>query len=171
MKRRISDIKVICLFAFYRNNTVVALRSSETTVPRFQTVSATPKRKQPTTGSDHSASHGINLSEHDRESRGILTSCQEVPLRLSGTARRTVCRQKEDIKADVFELAEAVDGGDPALVEDLVNHKRTSDEEFIPDDLEERARTAIQDQFNTLGSFIDPDKVKYRSAIDDWIRK
>ena len=31
---------------------------------RSQTVSVTPKQKLPTTGSDHSASHGISLSEH-----------------------------------------------------------------------------------------------------------
>ena len=77
----------------------------------------------------------------------------------------------EDIEADIFELAEAVDGGDPALVEDLVNHKRTSDEAFVPDDLKERARTAIQEQFNALDSFPDPDKTVYRAAIDDWMRK
>uniref|UniRef100_UPI002D79D877 stage II sporulation protein M n=1 Tax=Haloarcula sediminis TaxID=3111777 RepID=UPI002D79D877 len=33
VKRRISDVKPICLFAFYRDNAVVAVASSETTVP------------------------------------------------------------------------------------------------------------------------------------------
>jgi|AntRauTorckE6833_2_1112554.scaffolds.fasta_scaffold02195_6 hypothetical protein len=33
---------------------------------RSQTVSATPKPKQPTTGSDRSALHGISVSEHYR---------------------------------------------------------------------------------------------------------
>jgi len=77
----------------------------------------------------------------------------------------------EDIEADIFELAEAVDGGDEGLVDDLVSHKRTADDEFVPDDLEERARNAIQDQFNALDSFPDPDKTGYREAIDEWMRK
>jgi predicted nucleotidyltransferase len=76
----------------------------------------------------------------------------------------------EDIEADVFELAKTVDGGDEAVVEDLVSHKRSSDAEFVPEKLEERARNAIHDQFNTLDSFPDPDKSAYRSAIDDWMR-
>ncbi len=33
MKRRVSDVKPICLFAFYGNNTVVVFTSSETTEP------------------------------------------------------------------------------------------------------------------------------------------
>ena len=33
MKRRISDVKPICLFAFYGDNAVVAVASSETTEP------------------------------------------------------------------------------------------------------------------------------------------
>jgi len=77
----------------------------------------------------------------------------------------------EDIEADVFELAEAVDGGDPALVEDLVSHKRTAEAEFVSDDLEARAREAIQQQFNALGSFPEPEKAAYRAALDDWMRK
>jgi len=35
VKRRISDVKPICLFAFYRDNAVVAVAASETTVPFF----------------------------------------------------------------------------------------------------------------------------------------
>ena len=35
MNRRISDVKPICLFAFYGNNAVVAVPSSETTEPKM----------------------------------------------------------------------------------------------------------------------------------------
>ena len=38
MKRRISEVKPICLFAFYGNNEVVAVASSETTEPIIGTL-------------------------------------------------------------------------------------------------------------------------------------
>lgn len=79
--------------------------------------------------------------------------------------------EHEDIEADVHTLAEAVDGGNPALVEDLVAHKREADEPFVPDTLEERAREAIVEQFNALDTLPDPDKSGYRDALDDWMRK
>jgi predicted nucleotidyltransferase len=77
----------------------------------------------------------------------------------------------EDIEADVHELAESVDGGDPSLVDDLVAHKRESDDPFVPDDLESRAREAIVEQFNALDALPDPDKSGYREDIDEWMRK
>lgn len=77
----------------------------------------------------------------------------------------------EDVEADVHELARAVDGGDPDLVAELVEHRRTSDEPSVPSDLESRAREAIAAQFNALGEFPDPDEAGYREAIDDWMRK
>ncbi|MDS0223481.1 hypothetical protein NDI54_19255, partial [Haloarcula sp. S1AR25-5A] len=36
VKRRISDVKPICLFAFYQDNAVVAVAASETTEPLNQ---------------------------------------------------------------------------------------------------------------------------------------
>lgn len=77
----------------------------------------------------------------------------------------------EDIEADIHQLAEDVDGGEPGLVDDLVAHKRESDESTVPDDLEKRARSAITSQFNTLDELPEPDKSGYRDAIDDWMRK
>lgn len=77
----------------------------------------------------------------------------------------------EDIEADVHRLAEAVDGGDPDLVTELVEHKRNGDKATVPAELEERARTAITTQFNALDSLPEPDKSGYREAIDDWMRK
>ena len=78
---------------------------------------------------------------------------------------------EEDVEADVRELAAAVDGGDPALVDDLIAHKREVDESSVPDALEKRAREAILRQFNALDPLPDPDKSGYREAIDDWMRK
>jgi predicted nucleotidyltransferase len=75
-----------------------------------------------------------------------------------------------DVEADVFALAETVDGGDPDLVADLVAHKR-GEGGAVPDDLEERARAAILAQFNDLDALPDVDKTGYREAIDDWMRK
>ncbi|AQL43276.1 hypothetical protein BV210_11340 [Halorientalis sp. IM1011] len=77
----------------------------------------------------------------------------------------------EDIEADVFALAEAVDGGNPELVADLVAHKRTAGDEILSDDLESRARDAITQQFNALDPLPEPDKSGYREALDDWMRK
>lgn len=77
----------------------------------------------------------------------------------------------EDVEADVRRLAAAVDGGDPDLVDELVEHKRGSDDPTVPDDLEGRAREAITTQFNALDELPDPDKAGYRDAIDDWMRK
>jgi predicted nucleotidyltransferase len=77
----------------------------------------------------------------------------------------------ENIEADIFELAVAVDGGDPELVEDLVAHKRTGDSTIVPDALEERARDAITGQFNAIGEFPSPDKSGYREALDNWMQK
>lgn len=77
----------------------------------------------------------------------------------------------EDIEADIHRLAAAVDGGDPDLVEALVEHKRESDEPTVPQELQERARDAIVSQFNTLDELPKPDKTGYRDAIDDWMRK
>ena len=77
----------------------------------------------------------------------------------------------EDIEADVHRLASTVDGGDPDLVEALVECKRNDDEATVPPDLEDRARTAITSQFNALDDLPDPDKSGYREAIDDWMRK
>ncbi|WP_135823719.1 nucleotidyltransferase domain-containing protein [Halorussus ruber] len=79
--------------------------------------------------------------------------------------------EREDVEADVRELAEAVDGGDPDLVADLVAHKREADDPHVSDSLEERARSAIVEQFNALDSLPDPDKSGYREALDDWMRK
>lgn len=76
----------------------------------------------------------------------------------------------EDVEADVFALAEAVEGGDPDLVADLVAHKRGGDGS-VPESLEERGRAAILAQFNDLGTLPDVDKTGYREAIDDWMRK
>ena len=77
----------------------------------------------------------------------------------------------EDIEADIHRLAETVDGGDPELVDDLVAHKRDGDGQTVPNDLEERARSAITSQFNALDELPEPDKSGYREAIDDWMRK
>lgn len=77
----------------------------------------------------------------------------------------------EDIEADIHELAEAVDGGDPGLVDELVAHKRTVDDSHVSPDLGARARDAIAAQFNVLGTLNEPDKTGYRAAIDDWMRK
>jgi len=76
-----------------------------------------------------------------------------------------------DVEADIRELAGAVDGGDPTLVDDLIAHKREVDESSVPDALEARAREAILRQFNALDPLPDPDKSGYREAIDDWMRK
>jgi predicted nucleotidyltransferase len=78
---------------------------------------------------------------------------------------------REDIEADVFALAEAVDDGDPELVAELVRHKRESGDEFLPDYLEARARQAITRQFNALDPLPEPDKTGYREALDEWMRK
>lgn len=77
----------------------------------------------------------------------------------------------EDIEADIHRLAETVDGGEPEIVEDLVAHKRESDEPTVLGELEERARRAITSQFNALDELPEPDKSEYRDAIDDWMRK
>jgi predicted nucleotidyltransferase len=77
----------------------------------------------------------------------------------------------QDIEADIFELADAVDGGDAELVDDLVAHKRTGDSATVPDALEERARDAITGQFNAIGEFPTPDKSGYREGLDNWMRK
>jgi hypothetical protein len=45
VKRRISDVKPICLFAFYGNNAVVAVPSSETTEPFAVALFAGPFEK------------------------------------------------------------------------------------------------------------------------------
>ena len=42
MKRRSSEVKVICLFAFYQDNAVVALQSSETTEPNRPIITERP---------------------------------------------------------------------------------------------------------------------------------
>ncbi len=77
----------------------------------------------------------------------------------------------EDVEADIHRLAETVDGGDPDLVAELVEHKREADEPEVPQELAERAREAIAAQFNELDELPDPDKSGYRDAIDDWMRK
>lgn len=77
----------------------------------------------------------------------------------------------EDIEADVQRLATAVDGGDPDLVDALVEHKRESDESTVPQELRERARDTIASQFNALDDLPTPDKTGYRDAIDSWMRK
>lgn len=78
---------------------------------------------------------------------------------------------ERDIEADVRRLAETVDGGDPDLVDELVDHKRTADEANVPDALKSRAREAIAAQFNALEDLPQPDKHGYREAIDDWMQK
>lgn len=78
---------------------------------------------------------------------------------------------REDIEADIHRLAAAVNGGDPDLVDALVEYKRESEEPTVPEDLEERARDAIASQFNALDELPNPDKTGYRDAIDDWMRK
>ncbi|MFC6954194.1 DNA polymerase beta superfamily protein [Halorubellus litoreus] len=79
--------------------------------------------------------------------------------------------EHEDVEADVHALADAVDAGDPALVDDLVAHKRDPDVDHVPDGLEERARDAVVSQFNALDPLPSVDKHGYRDAIDDWMRK
>ena len=79
--------------------------------------------------------------------------------------------EHEDIEADIHRLAETVEGGDPDLVDALVEHKRESHESTIPDNLEERTREAIATQFNALEDLPKPDKSGYRNAIDNWMRK
>mgnify|MGYP000327138252 FL=1 len=76
-----------------------------------------------------------------------------------------------DIEADVHRLAETVDGGDPDVVDALVECKRSAETSTVPEDLESRARDAIAAQFNALDDLPDPDKNGYRAAIDDWMRK
>ncbi|MFB6178603.1 MAG: DNA polymerase beta superfamily protein [Halorientalis sp.] len=46
-----------------------------------------------------------------------------------------------------------------------------SDEPFVPDELEARAREAIVEQFNALDALPDPDKSGYRADLDEWMRK
>lgn len=77
----------------------------------------------------------------------------------------------ETIEADIHELARAVDGGDPELVEDLVSHKRSGKNDRVPDALAERVRAAILEQFNHLQALPSPEKTGYREAIDEWMRK
>lgn len=77
----------------------------------------------------------------------------------------------EDIEADVRRLAEAVGGGDPALVADLIALKRDEAASTVTGDLESRARNAITSQFNALDDLPDPDKQGYHEALDDWMRK
>ncbi|WP_248905446.1 nucleotidyltransferase domain-containing protein [Halocatena marina] len=75
----------------------------------------------------------------------------------------------EDIEANIHTLATEVDGGDPALVTDLIDHKREANDPFVSDALEERARTAIVEQFNALDALPKPQKVGYREEIDKWM--
>ncbi|UPM45093.1 nucleotidyltransferase domain-containing protein [Halocatena salina] len=75
----------------------------------------------------------------------------------------------EDIEANVQTLATAVDGGNPELVEELINHKREIDEPTVPDALEQRTRAAIVEQFNALDALPTPDKSGYHDALDDWM--
>jgi len=49
-----------------RNSVERVFREVKRRTIGFQTVLATPEQKLPTTGSDHSASHGISVSEHYR---------------------------------------------------------------------------------------------------------
>lgn len=86
-----------------------------------------------------------------------------------GLLGATYVLEHEDIKADIRRLATAVDGGDPQLVDDLIVHKREADEPIVPDALEERARTAIVEQFNALDALPEPDKSGYWDALDDWM--
>ncbi|WP_227132695.1 nucleotidyltransferase domain-containing protein [Halorubellus salinus] len=77
----------------------------------------------------------------------------------------------EDVEANVRALADAVDAGDPALVDELVALKRDAAVDHVPDVLEERARDAILSGFNALDPLPPVDKHGYRDAIDDWMRK
>ena len=79
--------------------------------------------------------------------------------------------EHEDVEANVYALADAVDGGDPALVEELVAYKRDPAVDHVPDALEERARDAVVSQFNALDPLPSIDKHGYRDAVDDWMRK
>lgn len=86
-----------------------------------------------------------------------------------GLLGATYVLEHEDIEADIHTLATAVDGGDPQLVDDLIGHKREADEPTVPEALEERARTAILEQFNALDALPKPDKSGYWEALDDWM--
>lgn len=75
------------------------------------------------------------------------------------------------VEADVRALAEAVDWGDRAMVDELISLKRDADIETVGGDFEDTVRDEIAAAFNRVPDFGPVDKHDYVAALDDWMRK
>lgn len=78
--------------------------------------------------------------------------------------------EREDVEADVRALAETVGGGDPTLVDVLIERRRDAASARLGVDLASRARTAIEEQFDAVEELPEPEPTGYREAIDEWMR-